>query len=328
MRKQKFVFNPHTLSYETFTKPLRNKLLAGFGYFSSVLVTGFLFFVVVQKFFPSPKEKMLMRELEQLKYQYNTVNQQLDVMAATVQQLHEKDAEVHRLIFGIESMDEDMWNAGTGGADKLNNITLYKNSGKLLKSTIEKTTKLEAQINLQASSLESLLELARNRENYFASIPSIKPVTGGNIREKNIPLLSGFGMRIHPIHKIARFHTGIDFTAPSGTTIRATGNGKVISVKRESSGYGLHVIIDHGYGYQTLYAHMSKVEIKEGQYVTKGQSIGAIGNTGTSTAPHLHYEVLKDGKPVNPIKYCMDGLSPEEYKELVEMSNVANKSFD
>ncbi len=328
MGKQKFVFNPHTLSYETFTRPLGKKLLSGFGYVSSVLVGAFLLFIIVYKFFPSPKEKMLMRELEQLEYQFSAVNEQLNVMASSLEDLHRKDEEVHRIIFGNEPMDEDVWNAGTGGANKLENITLYKNSGKLLKTTIEKTNKLDAQIKLQKSSLESLLEMAENRERYWASIPSIKPVTGGNIRDKTIPLMSGFGMRIHPVYKIARFHTGIDFTAPAGTPIRATGDGKVVAVKRESTGYGLHVIIDHGYKFQTLYAHMSKVDVKEGDMVIKGQTIGAIGSTGTSTAPHLHYEVIKEGKPVNPIRYCMDGLTPEEYKELVEMASRANKSLD
>jgi murein DD-endopeptidase MepM/ murein hydrolase activator NlpD len=284
--------------------------------------------MVAFKFFPSPKERMLTRELEQLKYQFTSINQQLDLMANIVEDLHEKDAQVHRLIFGIENMDEDVWNVGTGGSDRLQDLILFKNSGKLLKTTLEKTSKLESQLQLQANSLESLLELANDRENYFASIPSIKPVSSGVIKDKKMPLLSGFGMRIHPIHKIARFHTGIDFTAPTGTPIRATGNGKVILVKRESSGYGLHVIIDHGYGFKTLYAHMSKVDIKEGQMVTKGQKIGAIGNSGTSTAPHLHYEVHVNGTPVNPVKYCLDGLTPEEYKDLVEASSIANKSFD
>jgi hypothetical protein len=328
MKRQKFVFNPNTLSYETFTKPIKNKILTGFGYLSSVLITGLICFAITYKFFPSPKERMLTRELEQLKYQFTSINQQLDLMSSIVEDLHDKDAQVHRLIFGIESMDEDVWNVGTGGSDRLQDLVLFKNSGKLLKTTLEKTAKLESQLQLQSSSLESLLELANDRENYFASIPSIKPVSSGIIKERNMPLLSGFGMRIHPIHKIARFHTGIDFTAPTGTPIRATGNGKVVLVKRESFGYGLHVIIDHGYGFKTLYAHMSKVDIKEGQMVTKGQKIGAIGNSGTSTAPHLHYEVHVNGTPVNPVKYCLDGLTPEEYKDLVEASSIANKSLD
>lgn len=328
MKKQKVVFNPHTLSYEKFTRPLKIRLLSGFGYVSSILITGFLFFLIAQKLFPSPKEQALQRELDQLKYQFKSINQQLDLMTSIVEDLHKKDGEVHRLIFGIESMDQDVWNAGVGGSDKLEKITLYKNSGALLKSTLQKVNKLESKLHLQKQSIESLIELAKDRENYFASMPSIKPVTGSAFSEDNLPLLSGFGMRIHPVHKIPRFHTGIDFTAPIGTPIRATGNGKVISVKKESTGYGLHVIIDHGYGYKTLYAHMSKVDVKQGQLVSKGEKIGAIGNSGTSTAPHLHYEVHVNDRPVNPIKYCMDGLTPEEYQELVKQSKIANKSFD
>ena len=161
----------------------------------------------------------------------------------------------------------------------------------------------------------------------IASIPSIKPVRI-DLLNKNLNAMSGFGIRLHPVHKVDRMHTGIDFTAPSGTPIQATGDGVVIKADYGRVGYGNHVIIDHGYGYSTLYGHMMKIKVKEGQEVKKGQTIGLVGNTGTSTAPHLHYEVRQKGNPVDPIIYCMDDLTPDEYQSLVERAKLENQSFD
>ena len=146
--------------------------------------------------------------------------------------------------------------------------------------------------------------------------------------KRKVKHLSGYGIRLHPVHKVKKFHKGIDFTAPKGTAIQSTGNGKVVRVEKRRSGYGTNVIIDHGYGFTSLYAHMKTVNVKKGQRVSKGQKIGTVGSTGTSTAPHLHYEVRINGKAVNPIDYCLDGLSPEEYKELIEKATVENQSFD
>ena len=160
----------------------------------------------------------------------------------------------------------------------------------------------------------------------LASIPSIKPVRSDKLA-RSVKLLSGFGYRIHPIFKVRKMHAGIDFTAPRGTPIQATGNGKIIKAGR-GSGYGNRVIIDHGYGYQTLYAHMDRIDVKVGQTVTRGEKIGLVGNTGASTAPHCHYEVIYKGQKVNPIQFVLDGLSPEEYQELVNVASLENQSMD
>ena len=148
------------------------------------------------------------------------------------------------------------------------------------------------------------------------------------VYKRNIKSLSGFGRRMHPVFKRMKMHTGIDFTCPTGTPIQATGNGIIEKVTRKSSGYGHHVIINHGFGYKTLYGHMNKIDVRKGQKVTRGQKIGEVGSTGTSTAPHLHYEVVSQGHKVNPIHYCMDGLSPEEYQQLANMASKTNQSFD
>ena len=214
-----------------------------------------------------------------------------------------------------------------GGHDQYENLTNYKNSGELILSTQKKADKLELQLVLQSKSLDTIVNMAKNREKMFASIPSIKPVRSDKL-PRHLQLLSGFGMRPHPIHKVMKMHAGMDFTAPKGTPIQATGDGEVVRVKRDKVGYGKSVIIDHGYGYTTLYAHMQDIQVRVGEKVKKGQQIGTVGNSGTSTAPHCHYEVRKNGNAVDPINFCMDGLSPEEYQELVEMAATGNQSFD
>jgi murein DD-endopeptidase MepM/ murein hydrolase activator NlpD len=179
---------------------------------------------------------------------------------------------------------------------------------------------------LQSKSLDTIMQTAQEKEKMLASIPSIKPVRADKLA-KNVGLLSGFGYRIHPIYKVPRMHTGIDFTAPKGTPIQATGDGVVVKAE-SNSGYGRCVIIDHGYGYQTLYAHMSRIDIKQGQRVKRGQRLGLVGSTGASTAPHCHYEVHLRGERVNPVHYVMDGLSTKEYASLVNIAQAANQSMD
>ena len=186
---------------------------------------------------------------------------------------------------------------------------------------------MKTQLAIQSKSLDTIYNLAQDRETMFASIPSIKPVREDKLSRK-VKYLSGYGMRLHPIHKVRKMHYGVDFTAKQGTPIQATGNGKIERVENRKSGYGKNVIIDHGYGYKTLYAHMHTINVKKGEKVTKGQAIGTIGTTGTSTAPHLHYEVIYKGKKVNPIHYCMEGLTPDEYQDLVDASAAQNQSFD
>jgi murein DD-endopeptidase MepM/ murein hydrolase activator NlpD len=166
--------------------------------------------------------------------------------------------------------------------------------------------------------------MARNKEKMLAAIPAIQPVANKNLKK----MASGYGYRIHPIYKVRKMHWGTDFSAPTGTPIYATGDGTVTTYKRSRSGYGRHIMIDHGFGYETLYAHMSKIEVRKGQRVKRGDIIGYIGSTGSSTAPHLHYEVIKDGRKINPINYFFNDLSPEEYEEMLIISSHSNQSFD
>lgn len=327
MSREKFVYNEKTLKYEKLKLHPKEILFKTIGYSASVVLTACLLFTIAYLYFPSPKEKSLEREINQMEYQFSSLIADFDYLADEINGLKDKDSEVHRMIFGLEPMDDAVWEGGTGGHEKYSYITRYKNSGQLLESSLSKADRLKRKLELQKNSLSEIHDLAVKRENKLSSIPSIKPIQEDKLKRK-IKHLSGYGIRIHPVHKVKKFHRGIDFTAPKGTAIQATGDGVVKRVERRKNGYGNNVIIDHGFGYESLYAHMATIDIKKGEKVVKGQKIGSVGSTGTSTAPHLHYEVKINGKSVNPIDFIMDGLTPEEYKELVLKSSIENQSFD
>lgn len=327
MNREKYVYNPKKLSYEKVRVPLKHRILQCIGILSTIVISGFLFFVLADKFFPSQKEKALQREIDQMEYKYIALHDKLDVMNKVVGNIKNRDEGVYRMLFGMDPIDEAVWDGGIGGHEPYSDIMNFPKSGELLKNTESRVNKIERQLVIQSKSLEKIEKLAQNRKDMLSSIPSIKPVRVDKLH-RDIKLLSGFGMRMHPIHKVQKMHKGLDFTCERGIPIQATGDGKVIRVRRDKTGYGNNVIIDHGYGYKTLYAHMSKIEIKENETVSKGQKIGEVGSTGTSTAPHCHYEVHYKNKPVNPVHFCLDGLSPREYQEMVEMASVSNQSFD
>ena len=327
MAREKFIYNTQTLRYEKVREPLRYKILKVFGFVCVVLVTSILLVLTIGKYIPSPLEQKQARELDQMRHKFQSVNQQLIVMEKVLENIQERDASVHRMMFGMDPIDESVWQGGVGGHDPYSDLAIYDGTGEILRKTQERVEGLKRKIAMQSESLDTITSLARDRERMFASIPSIKPVRSDKLKRR-INLLSGFGMRIHPIHKVPTFHKGIDFTSPSGTPVYATGDGTVVRVEYRKTGYGYNIIIDHGYGYQTLYAHLSKILVKKGEKITKGHMIGKVGNTGTSTAPHLHYEVHLNGRAVNPINHCLDDLSPEEYQMLVEMADTPNQSFD
>ncbi|MBX2929826.1 MAG: M23 family metallopeptidase [Saprospiraceae bacterium] len=327
MRKEKFVYNTHTLRYEKVVQPWSAIILRIFGFVCAALVTGFVFTLVSHRFFPSPKEKALLNEIQQQKALLTTASDELDRLREQMAGLKERDGYAYRMIFGMDPIDDAVWEGGIGGHDAYDKLREYRNSGEAMAEVQQKIDKMKRQMVLQSKSLDTIMNMATAKEKMLASMPSIKPVRSDKLN-RGVTLLSGFGYRIHPIFKVPKMHTGIDFSAPKGTPIQATGAGTVVETESKGSGYGLCVTIDHGYGYKTLYAHMSKINVKVGQKVVRGQSIGLVGDTGTSTAPHCHYEVIYKGNKVNPIHYVMDGLSPQEYQALVKASETANQSFD
>ena len=325
-RKEKFVYNIHTLTYEKVVIPIKTRIWQAFGFFSVVLVTSFALLAVLYALFPSPREKELMREIEQMEYKYTQLDGQLDIMSKVLGNIQQRDANVHRAVFGMDPVDHDVWEAGVGGHEAHPELSAFKYAGKTVAQTLDKVDMLSRQLTLQSKSLDTIQELANNQQQMLASLPSVKPVREDKL-QKSIGTLSGFGYRVHPVYKIRKFHAGLDFPARVGTAIQASGDG-VVAEAGWHSGYGNCVKIRHGYGYETLYGHMNKIVVRPGETVKKGQKIGEVGDTGLSTAPHLHYEVHYKGNPINPINFCMDDLTPKEYQMMVNQANSANQSLD
>ena len=324
MRKPKFVYNEQTLQYEVYRRATKVKAVRGLVLLFGILACAAVLTTIAYKAFPSHREEAMARDMALLQSRFESLNEEIGTMSKVLNNVQERDASAHRMVFGMDPIDDNVWASGTGGHDR---DAYHGSTDQLLEQAERRADKLKRQLVLQSQSLDTIINLAKDRETMLASVPSIKPIRSDKLA-RDIRLLSGFGMRIHPIYKRRKLHTGLDFTAPKGTPIQATGDARVKAIKKQRSGYGWHVILDHGYGYETLYGHMSRIDVKKGQRVERGQVLGLVGSTGTSTAPHLHYEVINRGKKVDPIHYCMDGLSPTEYQELVNDAGAANQSFD
>ena len=324
----KYFYNKQTLQYEEIKVSVRTKVWRGLGIFCAILFAGVVVHILAATYLPSQKERALMREIDQMSMEYADLLDEVQVMSAELGRIQDRDKQVHRFMFDMEPIDDAVWTAGIGGSEKYSNLRNYPNAGEVMTLAHQRIDLLKRQVELQSLSLDTIEAMAELSAERLEAIPSIKPVRV-DLLKKNVSMLSGYGMRLHPIHKVQKIHQGLDFTAPQGTAIQATGSGTVIEVKKPKSGYGRHVIIDHGFdGYQTLYAHMDEIHVTEGEVVKKGQQLGTVGNTGTSTAPHCHYEVRINGRAVNPIHYCLDGLTPEEYQEVTERANNNAMSFD
>lgn len=327
MKREKFFYNKQTLQYEKVKLTISERLKQIFGIASAIFVSSLLFAFLLFKFLPSPQAKILIEENEQLKSELSSAQDAIDQFSKVLANIQDRDRRVHRLVLEMDPIDENVFEGGVGGANRYTELQHYNRSGNLMAQVRQKVDKLKRQLYIQSKSFDEIEKMAEGKEKMLASIPSIKPVRSDKLN-RGVELLSGFGYRLHPIHKIMKMHAGIDFSAPHGTPIQATGDGVVSDVDNKRGGYGLHVVIDHGYGYKTLYGHMSAVDVRVGQKIKKGQQIGKIGSTGTSTAPHCHYEVHYKGKPVNPIDFVLDGLSPKQYAELVRLAELDNQSFD
>ncbi len=321
MAKIKYQFNTKSLAVE----PVQESLWDKSKRFLRIVLAGMVFSVIVLSigytFFDSPKEKMLLRELEQYELNFQLVNDKMDMLASVVEDIEYRDDQIYRVIFEAEPIPRTVREAAYGGVDRYEQFDGYNNS-EVIAATMERIDKLSRKLYVQSVSYDEVFEMAKDKTDMLASIPAIVPIEKGTER-----LVSGFGPRIHPIYKTLRMHNGVDFTAPTGTPIYAPGNGVVTKAERNRHGYGLMVQIDHGYGYETLYAHMSEFEVRRGQKVSRGEVIGYVGNTGVSTAPHLHYEVLRQGKRVNPVNYFFNDLTPEEFEHIIEVASRVNQSL-
>lgn len=323
MSRAKYRFNTRTLSYEKIELSWKQKTRKALTYLASSAILGFGFFVLASTFIDSPKEKLLKRENSQLKSQYELLNKRMDQVSNVLEDIQRRDDEIYRVIFEAEPIAQEIREAGFGGVNRYKKLEGYKNS-ELIVESAEKIDKISKQLYIQSKSYDEVFSMAKNKEKMIAAIPAIQPIPNKNLKR----MASGYGMRMHPIHKIWKKHNGMDFSAERGTEIYATGDGRVIKAEKSRRGYGYHIVIDHGYGYQTLYGHMSKFNVRKGQRVSRGEVIGYVGNTGTSVAPHLHYEVIRNGEKINPINFYFNDLSPEEYDKMIEISSQSNQSFD
>lgn len=323
MARTKYRFNTKTLSYEKIELDWRQRLLKASTFMIASVFMGFLIYVLASKLIDSPKEKLLKKENGQLKAQYDLLDQRMIQAEGVLADIQRRDDDIYRTIFEADPIPREIREAGFGGANRYKSLEGFKNSDMIIESS-SKLDQITKQLYIQSKSYDEVYDMAVKKEKMLASIPAIQPVSNKNLKR----MASGYGMRMHPIYKRRKMHTGMDFSAETGTEIYATGEGKVILVEKSRRGYGNHVIIDHGYGYKTLYAHMSKFNVRRGQEIKRGEIIGYVGNTGTSVAPHLHYEVIKDGKKVNPINFYFNDLTPEEYDQMIEFSSQPTQSFD
>lgn len=322
MAKTKYYFNSQTLKYEKVKHSVGVKLLKAMGFLSTALVFSFIIIAFAYTFLDSPKEKQLKREISQLSLQYEILQSRLKQIDVVMNDLQERDDNIYRVIFEAEPIPKDVRNAGFGGINRYKNLNNYDYSNLMIETT-KKLDILSKQLYVQSKSYDELAKTVNSKGKMMASIPAIQPIDSRKLRGA----ISGFGYRIHPIYKIRKMHSGIDFTAPIGTPIYATGDGIVAAASSER-GYGNRILISHGYGYTTKYAHMSKFKVKKGQRVKRGDVIGLVGNTGASTGPHCHYEVFKNGKVINPINFFFNDLTPSEYMTMLEVASRENQSFD
>ena len=323
MAKVKYYYDTKTLSYKRIELSGLNKLKRLFYFLIGSAFTGLIMVIIFFQFFDSPKEKRLNREIDVLTTQYKIVEDKLNQVELVLDDIQNRDDNIYRVIFEAEPIPRSIRKAGYGGVNRYQNLRGFSNS-ELIISTSEKVDQISKQLYIQSKSYDEIIELARNKADMLAALPAIQPVSNKNLSR----MASGYGYRIHPIYKTRKLHTGMDFSAKTGTPIYATGDGKISKVRKSRRGYGNHVIIDHGYGYKTLYAHMIKYIVKRGQKVKRGEVIGYVGSTGTSVAPHLHYEVHKDGRKINPVNFYYNDLNPEEYEKMLEISSQNNQSFD
>lgn len=323
MAKIKYYYDTKTLSYKRIELNTFDKFKRSLGFLLASTVVGLIMVIVFFQFFDSPKEKRLKSEIENLVLQYDILSKKMTQIDLVLDDIQHRDDNIYRVIFEADPIPSSIRKAGFGGVNRYKDIRNFSNA-ELVIEAAKKADKLFKQLYIQSKSFDEVIDLAKNKADMLASIPAIQPIANKDLGR----VASGYGYRIHPIYKTRKLHTGMDFTAPQGTPIYATGDGKIAKVRRSRIGYGNHVIVDHGYGYQTLYAHMTKYIVYRGQKVKRGEIIGYVGSTGTSVAPHLHYEVIKNKRKINPVNYYYNDLSPEEYEKMLEISSQNNQSFD
>ena len=323
MKKIKYYYNTNTLRYEKLEVPLRVKLLRIFGFVAAALVTAGLISYVAFQFIGSPKEKILQQQNENLKDNYTDLSKQVQSIQQQMKELEKRDNDVYRAIFEASPIPDSARAKELEIKKEIASILSIKDN-QLVSAIMTTLNNLTSRISVQKSSYDEVDELVKNKEQLLSRTPAIQPVSNKDLNR----VASGYGYRIDPVYKTTKFHAGLDFSAPQGTPIYATADGTITTSGNSGNGYGNHVIINHGYGYETLYGHMVRVKTRGGQTVKRGEVIGWVGSTGKSTGPHCHYEVHKNGEKINPIYFFFNDLSPEQFDMLLKKAAASNQSFD
>lgn len=325
MAKVKYYFDTENLAYRKIKPQKAKKVGVVLLFIASSALFGFLCFVVLLNvpFFETPKDKIQAREIDNLKLQYENLERKMELAEEVLADIEQRDNNLYRVYFNTSPIPEEQRKAGFGGVNRYRALEGYNNS-ELVINTTKRLDIISKELVIQSKSLDEIAKLAKDKEKLLASIPAIQPVKNEDLRQ----MASGFGYRSDPFTKIRKFHAGMDFTAKTGTPVYATGDGVVARADATASGYGNHIVIRHGFGYETLYGHLSRYKAKAGQRVKRGDVIGYVGSTGRSQAPHLHYEVHKNGEVINPVNFYYGNISAKEYILISKLANQENQSLD
>ena len=323
MSKVKYYYDPETLSYREIKRRKRTTFKYVVMFLLASALFGFIFVFIASQYFESPKERALARELQNMELQYQILDKKVDEAFAALENVEERDDAIYRLYFEANPIPAEQRRQGFGGINRYKKFEGYDYSELIIEAN-KKVDILQKSIVVQSKSLDEIAILAEDKEKFLSAIPAIQPVKNEDLTR----MASGYGYRTDPFTKARKKHWGMDFTAPRGTPIYATGDGVVKRADAGASGYGRHIRIDHGYGYVSLYAHLYKYNVKKNQKVKRGDLIGFVGSSGRSEAPHLHYEIFKDGTRINPINFYYGNLSPQEFNELLAKASLENQSLD
>jgi murein DD-endopeptidase MepM/ murein hydrolase activator NlpD len=323
MQKEKYYYNPNTLKYEKYKISIGQRILRITGFFTSAFFFGFLAMVLGYNFFDNPEEQSKKNELKQMQEKYEILDKRINSLSKVLEDMGERDDNIYRVIFESDPLPDNLRN---GGINKSKIYAQLKDlpESEIISATLLKLESIEKHAYVQSKSYDELAKMIKNKEAMLASIPAIQPVANKDLKR----IASGFGYRIDPVYKTPRMHSGLDFTAETGTPVYATGDGVVEIAGSQGDGYGNKVVIKHGYGYETLYAHNSKILVRVGASVKRGQTIALVGSTGKSTGPHCHYEVWKNGVKIDPVNYFFNDLTPEQYDQMLKIAEQSNQAFD
>ena len=325
MSKVKYYYDPDTLSYRKI-EPKKSRRYRNISlFFLGSILFGFLGLILLlnTNLVNTPKELSLQREVKNYELQFELLDKKMEQVEQVLANIEDRDNNIYRLYFEANPIPEEQRRAGFGGVNRYKSLEGFNNSDMII-ATTRRLDIIQKQMVIQSKSLDEITKLAGEKEKLLAAIPAIQPINN----EELTRMASGYGWRSDPFTKARKMHWGMDFTAPKGTPIYASGDGKVTRADNNSSGYGKHIRIDHGYGYISLYAHLSQYNVKQGQKVRRGDLIGFVGSTGRSEAPHLHYEIFKDGDRINPINFYYGSLTAEEFESMLKYATQENQSLD